>query len=60
MDYFKEKTDLNSAYNQISVDAQSRRLTQFDFGYQQYKINSLFCEISIRSAAFSAFMSQII
>ena len=41
--------DMSSAYNQMPLDEQSRRLTQFVIGNQQY----------IGPAAFSAFMSKI-
>ena len=51
--------DMNSAYNQMSLDEQSRRLTQFVNGNQQYEFNRLFYGISIGPAAFSAFMSKI-
>ena len=51
--------DMNSAYNQIPLDEQSRRLTQFVIGNQQYEFNRLFYGISIGPAAFSAFMSKI-
>ena len=51
--------DMNSAYNQMPLDEQSRRLTQFVIGNQQYEFNRLFCGISIGPAAFSAFMSKI-
>ena len=50
---------MNSAYNQIPPDEQSRRLTQFNIGNQQYEINRFFYGISIGSAAFSAFLSKI-
>ena len=40
-------------------DKQSRRLTQFVIGIQQYEFNRLFYGISIGPAAFSAFMSKI-
>ena len=52
-------TDMNSAYNQMPLDKQSRRLTQFVIGNQQYEFNRLFYGISIRPAPFSAFMSKI-
>ena len=52
-------TDMNSAYNQMPLDEQSRRLTQFVIGNQQYELNRLFYGISIGPAAFSAFMSKI-
>ena len=51
--------DMNSAYNQMPLDEQSRRLTQFVIGNQQYEFNRLFYGISIKPAAFSAFMSKI-
>ena len=50
---------MNSAYNQMPLAEQSRRLTQFIIGNQQYELNRLFYGISIGSAAFSAFMSKI-
>ena len=50
---------MNSAYNQMPLDEQSRSLTQFVFGNQQYEFNRLFYVISIGPAAFSAFMSKI-
>ena len=51
--------DMNSAYNQMPLDEQSRRLTQFVIGNQQYEFSRLFYGISIGPAAFSAFMSKI-
>ena len=51
--------DMNSAYNQMPLDEQSRRLTQFVIGNQQYEFNRLFCGIFIGPAAFSAFMNKI-
>ena len=50
---------MDSAYNQMPLDEQSRRLTQFVIGNQQYEFNRLFYGISIGPAAFSAFMSKI-
>ena len=50
---------MNSAYNQIPLDEQSRQLTQFVIGNQEYEFNRLFYGISIGPAAFSAFMSKI-
>ena len=50
---------MHSAYNQIPLDEQSRRLIQFVIGNQQYEINRLFDGIFIGPAAFSAFMSKI-
>ena len=51
--------DMNSAYNQMPLDEQSRRLTKFVIGNQQYELNRFFYGISIGPAAFSAFMSKI-
>ena len=42
----------------MPLDEQSRRLTQFVFGNQQYEFNRLFYGISIGPAAFSAIMSK--
>ena len=50
---------MNRAYNQMPLDEQSRRLTQFLIGNQQYEIIRLFYGISIGPAAFSAFISKI-
>ena len=50
---------MNSAFNQMPIDEQSRRLTQFVIGNQQYEFNRLFYGISIGPAAFSEFMSKI-
>ena len=50
---------MNSAYNQMPLDEQSRRITQFVIGNQQYEFNRLFYGISIGPAAFSTFMSKI-
>ena len=44
--------DMNSAYNQMPLDDQSRRLTQIFIGNQQYEFNRLFYSISIGPAAF--------
>ena len=43
----------------MPLDEQSRRLTQFVIGNQQYEFNRLFYDIFIGPAAFSAFMSKI-
>ena len=51
--------DMNSAYNRMPLKEQSRRLTKFVIGNQQYEFNRLICGISIGPAAFSAFMSEI-
>ena len=50
---------MNSAYKQMPLDEQPRRLTQFLIGKQQYEINRLFYGFSVGPAAFSAFMSKI-
>ena len=50
---------MKSAYTQMPLDEQSRRLTQFVLGNQQYEFNWLFYGICIGPAAFSAFMSKI-
>ena len=50
---------MSSAYNQMPLDEQSRRLTQFVHGNQQYDFNGLFYGISIGPAAFSAFIFKI-
>ena len=42
----------------MPLDEQSRRLTQFVIGNQQYEFNRLFYGISIGSAAFLVFMSK--
>ena len=49
-----------SAYNQMPLDEQSRRLAQFVIGNQQYEFSRLFYGISIGPAAFPAFRSKII
>ena len=49
---------MNSAYNQIPLYKQSRRLTQFVIENQQHEFNRLFFGNSIGPAAFSAFMSK--
>ena len=50
---------MNSAYNQMPLDEQLQRLTQFVIGNQQYECNRLFYGTSIGPAAFPAFMSKI-
>ena len=50
---------MKSAYNQIPLHKQSRRLTQFVIGKQKYEFNRIFYGISTGPAAFSAFMSKI-
>ena len=51
--------DMNSTYNQMPLDEQSRRLTQLVIGNQQNEFDRLFYGISIGPAAFSAFMSKL-
>ena len=43
----------------MPLDEQSRRLTQFVNGNQQYEFNRLFYGIFIEPAAYSAFMRKI-
>ena len=43
----------------MPLDEQSRRLTQFVIGNQQYECNRFFYGFFIGPAAFSAFMSKI-
>ena len=50
---------MNSAYIQMPLDEQSRRLTQFVIGNKEYEFNRLFYGVSIGPAAFSSFMSKI-
>ena len=51
---------MNSEFNQMPLDEQSRLLTQFVIGNQQNELNRLiYYGISIGPAAFSAFMSKI-
>ena len=52
--------DMNSEYNQMPLDKQSRRLTQFVIGNHRYGFNGLFYGISIGPAAFSAFMGKFL
>ena len=51
--------DMNSAYNQMPLDKQSQRLTNFIIAGQQYCFKRLFYGISTNPAAFSSFMSSI-
>ena len=51
--------DMNSVYNHMPLDEQSRRLTKLVIGNEQYEFNRLFNGISIGPAAFSAVMSKI-
>ena len=50
---------MNSAYNQMPLNEQSRRLTQLVIGTQKYEFIRLFYGFSIGRVAFSAFMSKI-
>ena len=50
---------MNSANNQMPLVEESRRLTQFVIGNQQFEFYRLFYGKSIGPAAFSAFMSEI-
>ena len=50
---------MNSAYNQMSLDKPSQRLTNFVIAGQQYCFKRLFYGISFGPAAFSYFMSSI-
>ena len=43
----------------MPLDEQSRRLTQFNIGNQQYKFINLFYGNSMRTAELPAFMSKI-
>ena len=47
---------MNSAYDQMPLDEQPRRLTQFIIGNL---VNRIFYGISIGPEAFSAFMSKV-
>ena len=57
-DKYFTTADMNSAYNQMPLDGQSRRLTQFVNGNQQYEFNRLFCGTSIGPAAFPVYMQS--
>ena len=50
---------MKSAYNQMPLDEQSRRLTQFIVRIQQYEFNRLIYGTSIGPAGLSVFMSKI-
>ena len=50
---------MNSAYNQMTLDKPSQRLTNFVIAGQQFCFKRLFYGISIGPAAFSSFMSSI-
>ena len=50
--------DMNSAYIQMPLDEQSRPLTEFVIGNQQYEFNRIFCGISIGPAALSTLLSK--
>ena len=51
---------MDSAYNQMPLGEQSRCLTQFVIGNQQYEFSRLFYGKSMRSVAFYAFMTKIL
>ena len=51
--------DLNSAYNQIPLDEQSMRYTQFTIGNEQYCFKQLLYGISIGPAAFATSMKAL-
>ena len=51
---------MNSAYNQMSQDEESRCLTQFVIGNQQYEFKRFFYGVSVGAAAFSTLMSKIV
>ena len=44
---------MNKAYNQMPLDEQMRRLTQFVIGNQQYEFNRLLYGLSVRPAVLS-------
>ena len=52
--------DLNSAYNQIPLDAQSMRCTHFTIGNEQYCFKRLFYGISIGTAAFASLLTHLL
>ena len=54
---YKTTADMNSAYNQTTLNGKSRRIAKFIIGRQQYEFYRVFFEISTGSAAFSAFLS---
>ena len=56
--YFTE-ADMNSAYNHLPLDEQSRNLRQFVIKNQKFEFNTLFYGISIGRATFSALMNKI-
>ena len=51
--------DMNSAYNQMTLDKPSQRLTNSVIAGRQYCFKRLFYGFSIGPAAFSSFMSSI-
>ena len=57
-DKYFTTADMNSAYNQMPLDEQSRRLTQSVIGNQQCELKRLFYGISIGPVFFAAFMSK--
>ena len=52
--------DLNSAYNQITLDEKSMRYTHFTIGNEQYCFKRLFYGISIGSAAFASILTRFL
>ena len=52
--------DLNSAYNQITLDKESMRYTHFTIGIEQYCFKQLFFGISIEPAAFASILTHFL
>ena len=52
--------DLNSAYNQITLDDQSMRYTHFTIGNEQHCFKRLFYGISIGPAAFASMLTHFL
>ena len=50
--------DMNSAYNQMPLDEQSRRLTQFVIGNQQYEFKPLILWNIHRTSSIFSFYEQ--
>ena len=57
-EHYFTTADMNNAYNQMPLDEQSGRLTQFVIGNQEYEYNRSLCGNSIGPLAFSAIMSE--
>ena len=53
-------SDLNSAYNQIPLDEQLMRYTNFTIDNEQYCFKRLFYGISIGSAAFASILTHFL